>query len=323
MTHPLPEGYAVRPASPADVDAVLELITACDLLDFGEPDYTREDLLEEWGEIELSTDSWLVHGPSGQLAGYIKVDHRDHVRLGADGYVHPDQRGRGIATHLIERTESRARELAPLAPPGIRVTLGNATNSADEQAVALLRARGYTLARRFWRMAIEMDTPPAPPELPSGITIRTIRPGEEYRAVYEAQQESFRDHWGFVPRSFESWMRRTESASFDPSLWFLAEERGGIAGVALCTTFLEQGWVQTLGVRKPWRRRGVALGLLRHAFGEVHRRGRRSVALGVDSESPTGATKLYEKAGMRVIRQFDIYHLEVRPGREPAPEPEE
>jgi len=189
MTQPLPEGYTERHASPADIDAVLELITACDLLDYGEPDYTREDLLEEWEEVELPTGSWLVHAPSGQLAGYIKLDHRDHVRPEADGYVHPDQRGRGIGTHLIERTESRAWELAPLAPPGIRVTLSNATNSADEQAVALLR----------------------------------------------------------------------------------------------------------------------------HAFGEFHQRGWCSVALGVDSESPTGATKLYEKAGMRVIRQFDIHHLELRP----------
>lgn len=323
MMQSLPEGYTVRPASTDDVDAVLELITACDLLEYGEPDYTREDLLEEWGEVTLPSDSWLVHASSGQLVGYMKLGHRDHVHHEADGYVHPDQRGRGIGTYLIERAESRARELVPLAPPGIRVTLGNATNSANEQAVALLQGRGYTLARRFWRMAIEMDTPPIPPDLPAGITIRTVRPGEEYRAVYEAQQDSFRDHWGFVPRSFESWMRRMESASFDPGLWFVAEERGEIAGVALCTTFLEQGWVQTLGVRKPWRRRGVALALLRHAFAGFYRRGRRSVALGVDSESPTGATKLYEKAGMRVIRQFDIHHLELRPGREPAPDPEE
>ncbi len=323
MVQPLPDGYTVRPAEPADVDAVLELVTACDLIDYGEPDYTREDLLEEWEGVELPTDSWLVHAPSGQLAGYMKLSHRNYVSFEADGYVHPDQQGRGIGTHIVERAESRARELVPLAPPGIRVTLGIATNSANERAAALLRARSYTLARRFWRMAIEMDAPPSPPELATGITIRTVRDGEEYRPIYEAQQESFRDHWGFVPRPFESWMRRTTGPRFDPSLWFLAEEGRGIAGMALCTTFLEQGWVQTLGVRKPWRRRGVALALLRHAFGEFYLRGRRKVALGVDSESPTGATKLYEKAGMRVIRQFDIHHLELRPGREPAQDPEE
>jgi GNAT superfamily N-acetyltransferase len=323
LVQPLPDGYTVRPAELADLDAVLELVTACDLADYGEPDYTREDLLEELEEVELPTDSWLVHAPSGQLAGYMKLSYRNHVSIEADGYVHPDQQGKGIGTHIVARAELRARELAPLAPPGIRVTLGVATNSANERAAALLRSRGYTLARRFWRMAIEMDAPPNPPELASGITIRTVRDGEDYQPIYEAQQESFRDHWGFVSRPFEAWMRRTTGSSFDPSLWFLAEAGGEIAGIALCSTFLEQGWVQTLGVRKPWRRRGVALALLRHAFGEFYQRGRRIVALGVDSESPTGATKLYEKAGMRVIRQFDIHHLELRPGREPAQDPED
>ena len=60
------------------------------------------------------------------------------------------------------------------------------------------------------------------------------------------------------------------------------------------------GWVGAIGVRKPWRKRGLGLALLLHAFGEFYRRGQPRIGLGVDAQNPTGATRLYERAGMRV-----------------------
>ncbi len=76
------------------------------------------------------------------------------------------------------------------------------------------------------------------------------------------------------------------------------------------------GWVATLGVRRNWRRQGIALALLHHSFGEFYRRGVRKVGLGVDAGSLTGATRLYEKAGMHVASQFDKYEKEIRAGKE-------
>jgi ribosomal protein S18 acetylase RimI-like enzyme len=117
------------------------------------------------------------------------------------------------------------------------------------------------------------------------------------------------------------WQHRVEhDQNFDPSLWFLAMDGDEIAAVALCHPHLgedpEMGFVDILGVRRPWRRQGLALALLHHAFGEFYRRGRKQVSLGVDSASLTGATRLYEKAGMYVARQLDMYEKELRPGRE-------
>jgi mycothiol synthase len=76
--------------------------------------------------------------------------------------------------------------------------------------------------------------------------------------------------------------------------------------------------VNILGVRRPWRRRGVALALLQHSFREFYSRGRYKVGLGVDAQSLTGATRLYEKAGMRSdpSRQLVLYEKELRPGLE-------
>ena len=125
--------------------------------------------------------------------------------------------------------------------------------------------------------------------------------------------EAFRDHWGHVPASFEEWERRKKHLGSDPGLWFLAESAGEAAGAAVCEDRPEMGWVTELAVRRAWRRRGLGLALLRHALREFYRRGKRKVALGVDAESLTGATCLYERAGMRVDRLYTVYRKELRP----------
>ena len=77
-----------------------------------------------------------------------------------------------------------------------------------------------------------------------------------------------------------------------------------------------RGWVRGLGVRPGWRKRGLGLALLRHAYGEMYRRGIRKVELSVDADSPTGAPRLYTRAGMRVAQRYGVYRKEVRPGRD-------
>jgi hypothetical protein len=42
------------------------------------------------------------------------------------------------------------------------------------------------------------------------------------------------------------------------------------------------------------------------------------VGLGVDADSLTGATRLYEKAGMHVVRELATYEKELRAGEELA-----
>jgi GNAT superfamily N-acetyltransferase len=114
----------------------------------------------------------------------------------------------------------------------------------------------------------------------------------------------------------------TEYEGFDPTLWFLAMDgpSGEIAGICLCRAQAYNdpnvGWVNILAVRRPWRKRGIGLALLRHAFGELYRRGKNMAGLGVDAENLTGALRLYENAGMHVHRAFDLFEKEVRPGRE-------
>jgi mycothiol synthase len=145
-----------------------------------------------------------------------------------------------------------------------------------------------------------------------------MAPGEE-RAVHQVIEEAFQDHWSARRTSFEEWMHhQTEGrVGSDPALWFLALEEEQIVGAALnrFTTAEdpECGWVAELGVRPPWRRRGIARALLLHAFGALHHRGLHRVGLMVDAENLTGATRLYERVGMVVDRRVDFHEKELRP----------
>jgi GNAT superfamily N-acetyltransferase len=186
--------------------------------------------------------------------------------------------------------------------------------STDDAVLEALATRGYTHSRQSFRMEVDLAHPLPQPIWPDGISMRTIRQGEE-RAVFEAHQESFRDTWEPIEDTYEEWTHwHLAPERFDPDLWFLAMSGDEICGLALChphPTVPELGWVGILGVRRPWRRRGIARALLLHAFSVLRERGLERAGLGVDSESPTGAHTLYEDAGMRVTQLFEIYEKEL------------
>ena len=75
------------------------------------------------------------------------------------------------------------------------------------------------------------------------------------------------------------------------------------------------GYVAQVAVRRDQRGRGLGLALLRHGFGELYRRGVREVYLDVDSQNRTGATRLYERAGMRVQHRHDHWVKRLRSAR--------
>jgi ribosomal protein S18 acetylase RimI-like enzyme len=202
----------------------------------------------------------------------------------------------------------------PQAQENARVVVQHYINSANEASRRLLENSGYTPVRGIYVMVAALDESPTLPHWPADISVRTFVPGRDERAVYEAVEDAFRDLWGRPSNPFERFVRETEKGSFDPSLWFLAVEGHEIAGITLCKTLAGEGWVDVVGVRRPWRNRGLGLALLRHAFTEYHRRGTHRVSLSVDAESITGAPRLYERAGMRVRESYVIHLKELRPG---------
>lgn len=291
MSSSLPEGFRVRPATAEDPRAINELINAVDTVVQGWSDSTEAELVEWWRLTDLAANSWVVEDDS--IAAYaVVVPHGETADI--DGSVHPDKTGRGLGFWLLGQGEKRVRELA--LPAALTWCL-----APDGEARALFERSGYREVRRFYRMIVEHDSEPPAAEWPEGFHVGTLEPGEE-QAFHAALDEAFAEEWNHVSEPFERWAeRRINVPDFDPTLWFVVRDGDEIAAVLRGDPERGgAGWVGALGVRRPWRKRGLGLALLRHAFGEFYRRGQSRVGLGVDAQNPTGATRLYERAGMRI-----------------------
>jgi mycothiol synthase len=296
---------AVRHPTLADVEAVVELGNAFERAFVGAEGFTAGEIADEWRLLDLERDAWLVLVPDGRLAGYATLEERGERSFVSDGYVHPELRGLGVGGRLVELAEERARERDALA-------VQNTIVSSDEAAVAVLERRGYRPIRHFYRMAVELGEDVPEPEWPEGIRVEVFGESEAL-AFHEAIEDAWQDHWDYSPRPFELFRERIiEGSRYDPALWTVARAGDEIAGGTICeASYYEMGWVRSLFVRRPWRRQGLGMALLLNAFRQFHERGERRVGLGVDAESPTGATRLYERAGMHVVEQTTIYRKEL------------
>jgi ribosomal protein S18 acetylase RimI-like enzyme len=260
------------------------------------------------------------------MVGYIEVwtTAKPPVHPWIWGRVHPEYGGLGIGAWLLHWAEERACMVLDELPKDLRFAPRVGIYRPAKESKKLFDDMGFTQIRSSYEMRIDMETPPPAPQWSEGIALRTFTPDMDLKAVYRTVRESFRDHFGYVEESYEEGFARFNhfmtGEGTDPSLWFLAMDGDEIAGVSLCRpqsySDPDLGYVNTLGVRRPWRKRGLGLALLLHSFGEFHRRGKRKVGLGVDAQNLTGALRLYEKAGMHVHMAFDLYEKTIRVGRE-------
>lgn len=318
MIQTLPAGFQMRHPAIDDLKAVHHVYTVSDLTYHGSADLTLDEVRTDWlaPEFNLQKDAWVITDAAGQVVGYAAIGQREHARLYSEVLVLPEYAHLGLQDALLAQLEQWAQGQVPQARPDVRVALISWVAQGDEQGVLTLQRHGFKEIRRSWNMEITMNEAPAEPEWPAGISVRTFRAGDE-RVVFDTDEEAFKDHWGHMPGNFEHFKHWTvERETFDPTLWFLAYEGKQVAGICLCEHREELGWVSTLGVLRPWRRMGLGKALMLHAFGEFYRRGTRTVGLGVDSLNLTGATRLYERVGMHVVRVYINYEKELRAGIE-------
>ena len=325
----LPQGFTARGAAPADADLVFELVNTWLQNLIGETDITDPNLIrEDWQSpgFDSQQDTRLVFDPTGKLVGYVEVwtNAKPPVHPWIWGRVHHDYGGLGIGTALLTWAEEHACRVLPNLPADLRFAPRLGTLRVAEESKKLFEDRGYGYIRSSYHMRIDMTEAPPAPVWSEGITLRTADFEKDAEAIYRAFNESFQDHFGHVEEPFEVGFPRFQHFmkmdGNDPAMWFLAMDGDQIAGVSLCRPEayddVDAGWINILGVRRPWRKRGLGEALLQHSFGEFYRRGKRKAGLGVDAQNLTGALRLYEKVGMRVQRVFDTYEKTIREGRE-------
>jgi mycothiol synthase len=291
-------GISLRELREDDADQVAELFRVV----FGDERPIDAEEVVSWVRNEELDAAWLrVLELDGRIVGYGDIQiTEDEVAVDVAAPMHSET--------LFEWAEESAR-----ASGARRV---RALLPAGHDLETSVKKRRYRLWRSNYTMEVVLDdSQPQAPRLPTPFQLRRYRPQDE-DPLRTTLNEAFADdpfHHDATASSFREFYLRARG--FDPSLWLLAWDGDELAGFLLAYPERagepDLGWIQSLGVRRQWRRRGLGEGLLRTALHDLHARGLRRVGLGVDAENATGALRLYKRVGMKVLRQADNWTLDV------------
>lgn len=313
----LPPGYTARPLEfdesgglpdGPDVDLAYAVTCAADIALLGRPDDTRE--ARRFGLTSLDAvreEHRLVLDSSGAPVGLLMVERDPEIRaVFLEPYAVP-----GHADLLVPLLRMGLEAAQRVRGEG-EWRVDTAAWAQDHDAIATITETGFTPKRRFWTMTADVSgLAHEDPEPPPGVTRSVAATEEERRILHRVDQESFADHFDFAPHPYEDWMPWfTDRRDARPDTWWVAWLDGEPVGLCMADDRKADGgraYIRTLGVVPQARGRGIATWLLRSAFAQAAREGRTGVSLGVDSENPTGAVRLYEKAGMRAEQVVDMF----------------
>ncbi|MCK2214364.1 GNAT family N-acetyltransferase [Actinomadura sp. ATCC 31491] len=309
------------PLTREDARPLAELLHAMEAAD-------RTGVVHGVDEVAGHLDSPLLDLAAGTLAArdgdrIVAFGHLPVMQSAAEthtmrfwGGVHPAHRRRGLGRRVVDWSLGAAPGLSARAFPGVPAEVHLSADESDPGAVALAEAAGFVPVRTFARMTRPLagDLPPVRP--PAGVSLVPWSP-EVDDGAREVRNQSFRDHWGSVPHTPQSWRSAiTGSPSFLPDASFVALAGEQAVGALLThrrdTPDGERvAWIQIVGTLKEWRGKGVAGSLLAHALAAFAAQGYDSAGLGVDADNPTGAVAVYQRAGFSIARRSTAYAYKV------------
>jgi mycothiol synthase len=315
-----------RAPTPADAEALARLAAAAEEVDRTGEHYSSEDMAEELANPLIDRErDWVLAELDGRLVGCALLNPRaptdDRLSVVLEGIVHPAHRGRGIGSALLERMLGRAPQHVHERGAHLELQLRAGAASDNEGATSLLEDHGFVAHR--WNFVMEADlhraAPGRAPDLPAGYVLETWvgTDDHEIRAAHNCAFMGF--HPGFSPWDEALWTQWVSGSRVHrPSLSLLARDAAGSIAAYLQTaefeavqetTGLREAFVAKVGTTPDHRRRGLAGVLLGHALVRYREDGFDRAALDVDSENPSGALSIYERAGFEVTKRYTLYTL--------------
>jgi mycothiol synthase len=306
----------IRNYKPNDLEDIVKLINANDAIEKIEDGTSFEELHSQLAMpgINPEQNAFVAQDAKGTLLGYANlrlVNQPNETSFRTWFVVHPDARPAGLETALLERLYTRAQERLDECKNDI-VNFHTIVNLRERNKSAVIEKFGMREIRRFWQMVCPLDAPIAEPEFPSGIIIRAYRVRADDVKVHAADNEAFRDHYGHAEEPLERWLHYVSRPFFRPDLTAVAEDVATREIAGFCTIVvnteenqrigIQRGWIDILGVRRPWRKRGIGTALLVKCLRDLRDFGLRQASLGCDSENITGATRIYERVGFAVAK---------------------
>lgn len=317
-----------RPLRDTDYDALARLLNVASIVDGRAQHQVGEEIREDFEShpVDLSNHT-LAAWDDDQLVGalyayYLPSDVRE-VRCYLFGAVHPNRRGNGIGRRLLEWGLERGTELLQTSGNDLPKYLRVDPSRMNTSAIRLLERFGLEPIRYFADLRVDLSQPtPAKSSRPTSATRATsgfrivpwdLARNEEARAVKNA---AFMDHWGSTPTAPESWATQTSGFGSRPDWsYFAVNEDNQIIGHLITHRFendddllgAKYAWIDNIGTLAEWRGRGVASQLITTALAKYREAGMQFAALGVDSDNPTGAYRLYESLGFVPWRQTVTY----------------
>lgn len=326
----------MRPLTRGDIPGWVDLLARVERVDRTGEHFGVADLEEEMANPEVVVGKDFVGAYDGpDMVGYYSVlprgEAEGHFNVDLEGSVLPSRRGEGIGTLLVAAMVERAAcvrtEIHPDLPAKVS-SVGLASNLAQ---CDLLGSAGMRGERWSFVMRTPLDDLPPTPPVPNGYGLHTYDQSmaETLRATHN---RAFLDHPNFTPWSEITWKQFvTTSRSFLPPLSFVVVPDGSDEIVAylqtaefeadLKATGRREAYVAKIGTVREHRGKGLATALLGYCLQAYADAGYDQAALSVDSENPTGALGVYERAGFKVESRWTNYFLMVPPDPGFAPPP--
>ena len=211
-----------------DYPQMVAMINAAKQADDIERSDTVEDLRQNYAHLVNCNpyQDVLIAEIDGQMVAYSRlywfIDEWSKVRIYSSfGFLRPEWRHKGLGGAMLHYNQAALRAIASQHPQDMERYYQSFAQDTEIENEALLKSEGYKPVRHGFSMVRpDLENIPDLP-LPEGLDVRPVLP-EHYRTIWDADQEAFRDHWGYVQPTeddYQSWMAHR---NFQPDLWQVA-----------------------------------------------------------------------------------------------------